>query len=82
LRRRIGGGVAAAAKHRGRRGQRPFAPFAVAHAAGRPVAAPAFWGEKLSAILRVRTAGVGEWDRPTGTSEHTNRASDLLRKES
>jgi hypothetical protein len=33
------------------------------------------------AILRARTAGGGEWDRPTGTSEHTDQASDLLRIE-
>jgi hypothetical protein len=32
-------------------------------------------------ILRARTAGGGEWDRPVGTSEHTNRASELLRRE-
>jgi hypothetical protein len=31
-------------------------------------------------ILRVRTAGGGERDRPAGTSEHTDRASDLLRR--
>jgi hypothetical protein len=33
------------------------------------------------AILRARAAGSGERDRPTGTSEHTGRASDLLRRE-
>jgi hypothetical protein len=33
------------------------------------------------AILRARTAGGGERDRPAGTSEHTDRASDLLRGE-
>jgi hypothetical protein len=33
------------------------------------------------AILRVRAAGGGERDRPAGTSEHTDRASDLLRRE-
>jgi hypothetical protein len=33
------------------------------------------------AILRARAAGGGEWDRPAGTSEHTDRASDLLRRE-
>jgi hypothetical protein len=32
-------------------------------------------------ILRARAAGCGERDRPAGTSEHTNRASDLLRRE-
>jgi hypothetical protein len=32
-------------------------------------------------ILRARAAGGGEWDRPAWTSEHTNRASDLLRRE-
>jgi hypothetical protein len=32
-------------------------------------------------ILRVRAAGGGEWDRPVGTSEHTDRANDLLRRE-
>jgi hypothetical protein len=32
-------------------------------------------------ILRARAAGDGEWDRPAGTSEHTDRASDLLRRE-
>jgi hypothetical protein len=34
------------------------------------------------AILGARTAGGGERDRPTGTSEHPDRASDLLRTES
>jgi hypothetical protein len=33
------------------------------------------------AILRARAAGGGKWDMPAGTSEHTNRASDLLRRE-
>jgi hypothetical protein len=33
------------------------------------------------AILRARAAGGGERDRPVGTSEHTDRASDLLRRE-
>jgi hypothetical protein len=32
-------------------------------------------------ILRVRVAGGGERDRPTGTSKHTDRASDLVRRE-
>jgi hypothetical protein len=32
-------------------------------------------------ILRERAAGGGERDRPAGTSEHTDRASDLLRRE-
>jgi hypothetical protein len=31
--------------------------------------------------LRTRAADDGEWDRPAGTSEHTDRASDLLRRE-
>jgi hypothetical protein len=59
-----------------------LAPFAVVQAAGRPAAALAFLGEKLSAILRARAAGGGEWDRPAGTSEHIDQASDLLRRES
>jgi hypothetical protein len=50
-------------------------------AVGRPAAALAFLGEKLSVILRARTAGGGERDRPAGTSEHTDRASDHLRRE-
>jgi hypothetical protein len=33
------------------------------------------------AILRARAAGGGEQDRPAGTSEHTDRASDLLWRE-
>jgi hypothetical protein len=33
------------------------------------------------AFLRARVAGGGERDRPVGTSEHTDRASDLLRRE-
>jgi hypothetical protein len=33
------------------------------------------------AILRARAAGGDERDRPTGTSEDTDRASDLLRRE-
>jgi hypothetical protein len=33
------------------------------------------------AILRARAAGGGERDKPAGTSEHTDRASDLLRRE-
>jgi hypothetical protein len=33
------------------------------------------------AILRSRASGSGERDRPTGTSEHTDRARDLLRRE-
>jgi hypothetical protein len=33
------------------------------------------------AILRARAAGGGERDRPARTSEHTYRASDLLRRE-
>jgi hypothetical protein len=33
------------------------------------------------AILRARAAGGGERDRPAGTSEHTGRASDLLKRE-
>jgi hypothetical protein len=58
-------------------------PFAVTHAAGRPpAAAPGFLGEKLSAILRAGVAGGGEQDRPVGTSEQRDRASDLLRRES
>jgi hypothetical protein len=32
-------------------------------------------------ILRARVAGGGERDRPAGTSEHTDRASDLLKRE-
>jgi hypothetical protein len=32
-------------------------------------------------ILRARAAGGGERDRRPGTSEHTDRASDLLRGE-
>jgi hypothetical protein len=33
------------------------------------------------AILRARAAGSGERGRPAGTSEHTDRASDLLRRD-
>jgi hypothetical protein len=33
------------------------------------------------AILRACAAGGGERDRPAGTFEHTDRASDLLRRE-
>jgi hypothetical protein len=33
------------------------------------------------AILRAHAASGGERDRPVGTSEHTDRASDLLRRE-
>jgi hypothetical protein len=33
------------------------------------------------AILRARAAGGGERDRPVGTSEHTDRTSGLLRRE-
>jgi hypothetical protein len=33
-------------------------------------------------ILRARAAGGGEQDRPVGTSEHIDRVSDLLRRES
>jgi hypothetical protein len=33
------------------------------------------------AILRARAAGGGERDRPAGTFEHVDRASDLLRRE-
>jgi hypothetical protein len=33
------------------------------------------------AILRARAAGGGERDRPAGTYEHIDRASDLLRRE-
>jgi hypothetical protein len=33
------------------------------------------------AILRARAAGGGERDRSAGTSEHTDRASDLLWRE-
>jgi hypothetical protein len=33
------------------------------------------------AILRARAAGGGERDRLVGTSEHTDRASDLLSRE-
>jgi hypothetical protein len=32
-------------------------------------------------ILRERAYDDDERDRPTGTSEHTDRASDLLRRE-
>jgi hypothetical protein len=53
-----------------------------ARAIGRPAAVPAICGEKLSAILRARAAGGSERDRPVGTSEHTDRACDLLRRES
>jgi hypothetical protein len=31
------------------------------------------------AIIKARAAGGGERDRPVGTSEHTDRASDVLR---
>jgi hypothetical protein len=37
-----------------------------AHATGRPAAAPTFYGEKLSSILRAHAASGGEWDRPRG----------------
>jgi hypothetical protein len=66
----------------GRRSRRLLVPFDVAHVAGRPAAASAFRGEKLSVTLRARAAGGGEWDRPAGTPEHTDLASDLLRRES
>jgi hypothetical protein len=33
------------------------------------------------AVLRARAAGGGERDRPAGTTEHTDRASGLLRRE-
>jgi hypothetical protein len=33
------------------------------------------------AILIACAAGSGERDRPAGTSEHTDRASDLLKRE-
>jgi hypothetical protein len=33
------------------------------------------------AILKARAASGGERDRSAGTSEHTHRASDLLRRE-
>jgi hypothetical protein len=33
------------------------------------------------AILRATAAGGGKRDRPAGTSEHTDRASDLIRRE-
>jgi hypothetical protein len=33
------------------------------------------------AILRARATGGSERDRPAGTYEHTDRASDLLRRE-
>jgi hypothetical protein len=78
----IGGGVAAAATAwRTAQSTSALAPFAVAHAAGRPAAARDFSREKLSAILRARAAGGGERDRSAGTSEHTDRASHLLRRE-
>jgi hypothetical protein len=81
-RRRIGGGVAAAVTmRRTAQSMSALAPFSIAHAAGRPAAALAFRGEKLSTILRARAAGGGERDRPAGTSEHTDRASDLLWRE-
>jgi hypothetical protein len=32
-------------------------------------------------ILGAHAAGGGEPDRPAGTSEHTDRASDLLRRD-
>jgi hypothetical protein len=69
-------------RHRsGRCGRRPLAPFAIVHATSRPAAALAFWGKKLSVILRMHAAGGGEQDRPAGTSERIDRASDLLRRE-
>jgi hypothetical protein len=36
---------------------------------------------RCRAILRARAGGGGERDRPAGTSKHTDRASDLLRRE-
>jgi hypothetical protein len=36
---------------------------------------------RCRAILRARAACGGEQDRPAGTSEHTDRVSDLLRRE-
>jgi hypothetical protein len=39
------------------------------------------WPFRRRAILRARIAGGSERDRPTGTSEHTDRASDPLRRE-
>jgi hypothetical protein len=36
---------------------------------------------RCCAILRARVAGGDERDRSAGTSEHTDRASDLLRRE-
>jgi hypothetical protein len=53
-----------------------------ARAAGRPAAASAFWGERLSVILIACAAGGGERDMLAGTSEDTDRASDLLGRES
>jgi hypothetical protein len=52
-----------------------------ARAAGWPAAAPALRGEKLSVILRAHAAGGGKRDKPARTSEYTDRASDLLRRE-
>jgi hypothetical protein len=74
--------VALATARRTARSTSALAPFTVAHAAGRPAAAPAFYGEKLSPILRARATGGGKQDRPAGTSEHTDQAGDLLRRES
>jgi hypothetical protein len=41
-----------------------------------------FLRREIKAILRAYAAGGGKLDRPAGTSEHTDRASDLLRRES
>jgi hypothetical protein len=41
-----------------------------------------FLRREIKAILRACATGGGKLDRPAGTSEHTDRASDLLRRES
>jgi hypothetical protein len=80
-RRRVGGGVAAAATSRRTARSTSAGPFR-RRARGRPACCSAGFlrREKLSAILRARVAGSGERDRPAGTYEHTDRASDLLRR--
>jgi hypothetical protein len=81
-RRRIGGGVVTTETTWRTARSTSVVPFH-RRARSRPTCcSTGFLRREISVILRARTTGGDKRDRPAGTCEHTDRASDLLRKES
>jgi hypothetical protein len=79
-RRRIEGGITAVATARRTARSTSTGPFRH-HARGWLACCSAsFLRREISTIIRARIASGDERDRSVGTSEHTDRASDLLRR--